>query len=64
LALLDLDAGVADRAAAELRVRGIERRRPGRRRQRSRAAVDKALEAARSEFGPIEIMVTSAGLST
>jgi 2-hydroxycyclohexanecarboxyl-CoA dehydrogenase len=62
VALLDLDAGAADQAAAELRGAGL--RVTGLAADVSdRAAVEKALDAARGEFGPIEIMVTSAGLS-
>ncbi len=62
VALLDLDADAADRAAAELRGEGL--RVIGLAADVSdRAAVEKALEAARAEFGPVEIMVTSAGLS-
>ena len=62
VALLDLDAGAADRAAAELRGEGMRVIGLGAD-VSDRAAVEKALEAARGEFGPIEIMVTSAGLS-
>jgi 2-hydroxycyclohexanecarboxyl-CoA dehydrogenase len=62
VALLDLDAGAADRAAAELRGEGMRVIGLGAD-VSDRAAVDKALEAARGQFGPIEIMVTSAGLS-
>ena len=62
VALLDLDEAAADRAAAELRGEGL--RVVGLAADVSdRAAVEKALEAARAELGPVEIMVTSAGLS-
>src|SRR6266704_5644307 len=62
VALLDLDAAAADRAAAELRGEGS--RVTGFSADVSdRAAVEKALDAARGELGPIEIVVTSAGLS-
>jgi len=63
VALLDLDAAAADRAAAELRggqgssVLGLGAD------VSDRAAVEKALDTVRAELGPIEIMVTSAGLS-
>jgi NAD(P)-dependent dehydrogenase (short-subunit alcohol dehydrogenase family) len=62
VALLDLEAGAAEEAAAELRGKGL--RVIGLAADVSdRAAVEKALEAARGELGPVEIMVTSAGLS-
>ena len=62
VALLDLDAGAADRAAGELRAEGADV--IGLSADVSdRAAVERALEAARGALGPIEIMVTSAGLS-
>ena len=62
VALLDLDEAAADQAAAELRGEGL--RVAGFAADVSdRIAVDKALEATRGEFGPVEIMVTSAGLS-
>jgi len=62
VALLDLDAAAADRAAAELRGEGPRVIGLGAD-VSDRAAVEKALDAARGELGPIEIMVTSAGLS-
>jgi NAD(P)-dependent dehydrogenase (short-subunit alcohol dehydrogenase family) len=62
VALVDLDAAAADRSAAELRGEGA--RVIGVSADVSdRAAVEKALDAVRGELGPIEIMVTSAGLS-
>jgi len=62
VALLDLDAGAAERAAADLR--GTGSRVIGLAADVSdRAAVEKALDTARGELGAIEIMVTSAGLS-
>ena len=61
VALLDLDGDGAERAAEELRTRGA--RAMGRKVDvADRAAVDQALGDVRAEFGPIEIMVTSAGL--
>jgi len=61
VALLDLDGDGAERAAEELRARGA--RAMGRKVDvADRAAVDQALGDVRAEFGPIEIMVTSAGL--
>ena len=61
VALLDLDGDGAERAAEELRAQG----KPAMGRKvdvADRAAVDQALGDVRAEFGPIEIMVTSAGL--
>jgi 2-hydroxycyclohexanecarboxyl-CoA dehydrogenase len=61
VAVLDLDGEAAEAAASDIRAAGgaalaskvdvVER-----------AAVDEALAKVRAEFGPIEIMVTSAGL--
>jgi NAD(P)-dependent dehydrogenase (short-subunit alcohol dehydrogenase family) len=62
VALLDLDEDAAGRVAAELRAEGSRVIGVGAD-VSDRAAVEKALEAARGELGPIEIMVTSAGLS-
>jgi 2-hydroxycyclohexanecarboxyl-CoA dehydrogenase len=62
VAVLDLDAGAAEQAAAGLRAEGA--RAIGVAADVSdRAAVERALETVRSEVGPIEIMVTSAGIS-
>lgn len=59
--LLDLDGDTAQRSAEDLVSAG--RRALARRVDVSdRAAVDAALDTVREEFGPIEIMVTSAGL--
>jgi NAD(P)-dependent dehydrogenase (short-subunit alcohol dehydrogenase family) len=62
VALLDLDEDAAGRVAAELRAEGSRVIGLGAD-VSDRAAVEKALEAVRGELGPIEIMVTSAGLS-
>jgi NAD(P)-dependent dehydrogenase (short-subunit alcohol dehydrogenase family) len=62
VALLDLDEEAAGRVAAELRAEGSRVIGLGAD-VSDRAAVEKALEAVRGELGPIEIMVTSAGLS-
>lgn len=62
VAVLDLNGDAAERAAEELRADGgtalaaaVD--------VSDRAAVDDALGKVRSEFGPIEIMVTSAGIA-
>jgi 2-hydroxycyclohexanecarboxyl-CoA dehydrogenase len=62
IAVLDLNGDAAQRAAEQLRAAG------GRALASSvdvsdRAAVDDALGKVRSELGPVEIMVTSAGIS-
>ena len=62
VAVLDLDAGAAEQAAAELRAEGAHAIGAGVD-VSDRAAVEKALDAVRGEAGPIEIMVTSAGIS-
>ncbi len=62
VALVDLDADAAERAAADLRGEGARAIGAGAD-VSDRASVEKALDKARSEFGPIEIMVTSAGIS-
>ena len=61
VALLDLDGDAAERAATEVRSTGapaiaatVD--------VADRGAVDQALERVRKELGPVEIMVTSAGL--
>jgi 2-hydroxycyclohexanecarboxyl-CoA dehydrogenase len=61
IALLDLDGDSAGQAAEELRERGAKTlaRKVD---VADRAAVDRALADVRGELGPIEIMVTSAGL--
>jgi 2-hydroxycyclohexanecarboxyl-CoA dehydrogenase len=61
VALLDLDADAVSRAADELRTTGASAL--GITADVSdRAAVDEAIAKVRSELGPVEIMVTSAGL--
>ena len=62
VAVLDLDAGAAEQAAAELRAEGARAIAVGVD-VSDRAAVEKALDTVRDEAGPIEIMVTSAGIS-
>lgn len=61
VALLDLDIDAVERAAAQLRADGAcalgERVDVA-----DRAAVDEAIALVRAELGPLEIMVTSAGL--
>src|SRR5262245_6278039 len=61
VALLDLDGDTAEAAAAALRSRGAQA--IGAKVDiSSRADVDDALATVRAEFGPVEIMVTSAGV--
>jgi NAD(P)-dependent dehydrogenase (short-subunit alcohol dehydrogenase family) len=57
VALLDVQADAVQQAAEELQVAGhvVD--------VSDRAAVDRALDAVRAELGPIEIMVTSAGVN-
>jgi NAD(P)-dependent dehydrogenase (short-subunit alcohol dehydrogenase family) len=62
VALLDLNAAAAEQAAGELRAEGAQVIGLGAD-VSDRGSVEKALDATRGEFGPIEIMVTSAGLS-
>jgi 2-hydroxycyclohexanecarboxyl-CoA dehydrogenase len=62
VAVLDLDAGAAEQAAAELRAEGARAIGVGVD-VSDRAAVEKALNTVRDEAGPVEIMVTSAGIS-
>jgi 2-hydroxycyclohexanecarboxyl-CoA dehydrogenase len=62
IAVLDLDGAAADRAADDLRAKGA-RALGCQADVADRAAVDKALHKVRSELGPVEIMVTSAGIS-
>jgi NAD(P)-dependent dehydrogenase (short-subunit alcohol dehydrogenase family) len=61
VALLDLNGDAAASAAAEIRSRGA-RAMGAAVDVADRAAVDDAMAKVRSEFGPIEIAVTSAGL--
>jgi len=61
VALLDLDGDAAGRAAAELRASGGETCATTVD-VADRSAVDAAIQQARAELGPIEIVVTSAGL--
>jgi 2-hydroxycyclohexanecarboxyl-CoA dehydrogenase len=60
VALLDLDGDGAQRAAANLRANGAKAL-GCKVDVVDRTAVDEALRQVRSEFGPVEIMVTSAG---
>ena len=62
IAVLDLNGGAAEQVAADLRAKGhpalgtaVD--------VSDRAAVDDAMDKVRGEFGPIEILVTSAGIS-
>lgn len=61
VALLDLNGEAAQQAAEELRATGA-RALAGKVDVSDRKAVDDALRKVRAEFGPVEIMVTSAGL--
>lgn len=61
VALFDRDAEAAQRAADEIRATGGHALHAGVD-VTDRAAIDVALDKVRSEFGPIEIMVTSAGI--
>jgi NAD(P)-dependent dehydrogenase (short-subunit alcohol dehydrogenase family) len=61
VALLDLDGDAAEQAAADIRARGASAL-AARVDVSDRDAVDAALGHVRDEFGPVEIMVTSAGL--
>jgi 2-hydroxycyclohexanecarboxyl-CoA dehydrogenase len=61
VALLDLDGEAAQRAAKDLRAQGAHAL--GCQVDVSdRAAVDEALREVRTQFGPVEILVTSAGI--
>jgi 2-hydroxycyclohexanecarboxyl-CoA dehydrogenase len=62
VALLDLDGDGAQRAAAKLRANGTKAL-GCKVDVVDRDAVDGALRQVRSEFGPVEIMITSAGVS-
>jgi 2-hydroxycyclohexanecarboxyl-CoA dehydrogenase len=61
IALLDLDGDAVQRTAGELREAGASAV-GGQVDVSDRAAVDDALQKVRSELGPVEIMVTSAGI--
>jgi 2-hydroxycyclohexanecarboxyl-CoA dehydrogenase len=62
VAVLDLDADAAEQAAERLRVEGAQAvAAPVD--VSDRAAVDRAFDAVRVALGPIEILVTSAGIS-
>ena len=61
VALLDLNAEGADRAASELRDQGASALAAAVD-VTDRASVDAALDRVRAELGPVAIMVTSAGL--
>jgi len=61
VALLDLDGDAAEQAADELRGTGAQAL-AAKVDVTDRGAVDEALQRVRSELGPVEIMVTSAGL--
>jgi len=61
VALLDIDGAGAERAAEELRAGGAEAV-AGQVDVSDRAAVDAALDKVRQELGPVEVMVTSAGI--
>jgi len=61
VALLDLDGDAAERAADDLRATGAQAL-AAKVDVTDRGAVDEALHRVRDELGPVEIMVTSAGL--
>jgi NAD(P)-dependent dehydrogenase (short-subunit alcohol dehydrogenase family) len=61
VALLDLDGDAAERAATDVRGTGVEAL-GAEVDVADRAAVDDALARVRKDLGPVEIMVTSAGL--
>lgn len=60
--VLDLEAGAAEKAAADLRAKGAEAVAVAAD-VSDRATVDKALDEVRAALGPVEILVTSAGVS-
>jgi 2-hydroxycyclohexanecarboxyl-CoA dehydrogenase len=62
VAVLDLDSAAAERAAEELRAHGAQAFASAMD-VSDRGAVDEALGKVRTELGPIEIMVTSAGVA-
>jgi NAD(P)-dependent dehydrogenase (short-subunit alcohol dehydrogenase family) len=61
VAVLDLDGEAAEKAAAGIRDTGVDST-AGQVDVSDRAAVDAAIEHVRTELGPVEIMVTSAGM--
>ena len=61
VALLDVDGGGAQRAAEALQADGADAV-AGQVDVSDRVAVDTALDKVRQELGPVEIMVTSAGI--
>ena len=61
VALLDLDGDAADQAADDLRGTGAQAI-AAKVDVTDRGAVDEAVQRVRTELGPVEIMVTSAGL--
>jgi 2-hydroxycyclohexanecarboxyl-CoA dehydrogenase len=61
IAVLDLDGATAERAAAEVRDTGAQALGCAVD-VSDRAAVDAAMDTIRAELGPVEIMVTSAGI--
>ncbi len=63
VAVLDVDGDAAEHAAADLRGDGVKALGCAVD-VSDRAAVDDALAAVRREFGPVAIMVTSAGIAT
>jgi 2-hydroxycyclohexanecarboxyl-CoA dehydrogenase len=62
VAVLDLDGGAAERAAEDLRAHGAQALASAVD-VSDRRTVDEALGKVRSEFGPVEIIVTSAGIA-
>jgi 2-hydroxycyclohexanecarboxyl-CoA dehydrogenase len=62
VALFDLNGDAAERAADQLRIAGVEASASAVD-VADRASVDHALGKVRSEWGPVEIMVTAAGVS-
>ena len=62
VAVLDVDGDASEHAAADLRGHGVKALGCAVD-VSDRAAVDDALAAVRREFGPVEIMVTSAGIA-
>jgi len=62
VAVLDLDGGAAERAADDLRAHGAQALASAVD-VSDRRTVDEALGKVRSEFGPVEIIVTSAGIA-
>ena len=60
--MLDIDGEAADAVADDLRARGAQAL-ACKVDVADRASVDDAIGAVRSELGPVEILVTSAGIS-